>query len=71
MYAAEAAVAGVMELLRPFGDAPLVLKDYVKSQKHAWDEACFIPSASDRKAFERETLDGVGLYLGRVVVPPT
>lgn len=43
----------VMALLRPFGDAPLVLKDHVKSQKHAWDEACFIPSASDRGAVER------------------
>jgi len=43
----------VMDLLRPFGDAPLVIKDYVKSQKHAWAEACFIPSASDRPAVER------------------
>jgi hypothetical protein len=43
----------VMSLLRPFGDTPLVLKDYVKSQKHAWAEACFIPSASDRRAVER------------------
>jgi hypothetical protein len=43
----------VMVLLRPFGDAALVLKDYVKSQKHAWDEACFISSASDRAAVER------------------
>src|SRR5204863_5332052 len=43
----------VMELLRTFGDSPLVLKDYVKSQKHAWEEACYIPSASDRQAVER------------------
>jgi hypothetical protein len=43
----------IVDLLRPFGDAPLILKDYVKSQKHAWNEACFIPSASDRAAVER------------------
>jgi hypothetical protein len=29
-------------LLEPFGQAPLVVKDYVKSRKHEWDEACFI-----------------------------
>lgn len=43
----------VMALLRPFGDAPLVLKDYVKSQKHYWNEACFIPHGNDRPAVER------------------
>lgn len=40
-------------LLAEFGDGPMVVKDYVKSQKHHWDEACFIPSASDRPAVER------------------
>ena len=34
--------------LQPFGATPLVLKDFVKSRKHEWDEACYIPSASDR-----------------------
>jgi len=33
--------------IAPFGDSPLVVKDYVKSHKHAWEEACFIPRASD------------------------
>lgn len=32
-----------------FGDKPIVIKDYVKSQKHYWNEACFIPIASDQK----------------------
>lgn len=40
-------------LLAPFGDRPLVLKDYVKSEKHAWDEACYIPRADDSDAVER------------------
>jgi hypothetical protein len=46
-------IDAVMALLRPFGDAPLVLKDYVKSQKHYWNEACFIPHAADRATVER------------------
>ena len=42
-----------MEALAPFGDAPVVVKDFVKSRKHEWAEACFIPSAADREAVER------------------
>lgn len=40
-------------LLAPFGNVPLVVKDYVKSRKHHWSEACFIPSASDLDAVTR------------------
>jgi hypothetical protein len=43
----------IMALLRPFGTASLVLKDFVKSRKHEWGEACYIPSAADRGAVER------------------
>jgi len=43
----------VVDMLRSFGNKPIVLKDYVKSRKHEWKEACFIPSASDRGAVER------------------
>jgi hypothetical protein len=61
----------VMALIRPFGDGPLVLKDYVKSQKHAWTEACFIPRASDRGSVERVVrrfleLQGDSLSVGLV-----
>jgi hypothetical protein len=36
------------EALANFGDGPVVLKDWVKSQAAGyWAEACFIPSASD------------------------
>lgn len=37
----------VIEAARGFGDAPVVVKDYVKSRKHEWEEACFVPSAAD------------------------
>jgi hypothetical protein len=47
--------------LGPFGAAPVIVKDYVKSRKHEWHEACFIPSASDMQAVERV----VGRFLER------
>lgn len=43
----------IMSMLAPFGDKPLVVKDYVKSRKHEWAEACFIRSASDKRVVEQ------------------
>lgn len=43
----------VMRALAPFGDGPVVVKDYVKSRKHEWLEACYIPSAAERESVER------------------
>ena len=43
----------IMALLVPFGDQPVIVKDYVKSRKHEWFEACYIPSAADRQAVAR------------------
>jgi hypothetical protein len=40
-------------LSRKLGDGPFVLKDHVKSAKHHWHEACFVPRASGRENFER------------------
>ncbi|MHB9108508.1 MAG: ATP-grasp domain-containing protein [Armatimonadota bacterium] len=40
-------VGEAVKLLGHFGDRPVIIKDYVKSQKHAWEEACYIPCASD------------------------
>ena len=31
-----------------FNQQALIIKDYVKSRKHEWYEACFIPNASDQ-----------------------
>ncbi len=47
------AIARIMRALRVFGDRPVIVKDYVKSQKHAWAEACYIPSAADEAAVAR------------------
>jgi hypothetical protein len=46
-------MAPLARSLAPFGDSSLVVKDYVKSQKHYWNEACFIPKASDLSTVER------------------
>ena len=37
----------LLALLSQFGSKPIIVKDYVKSRKHDWKEACFIPNASD------------------------
>lgn len=36
-----------------FGDSPLIIKDYVKSRKHEWNEACFVPKASDQNQLRK------------------
>ena len=43
----------VHEALQTFGDAPLIVKDYVKSRKHEWHQACFVPDASDQASVRR------------------
>ena len=72
----ELGVESAVELAAELGDAPLIVKDYVKSRKHEWDEACFIPKGSDRDVARRviecflerqgEDLSG-GLVLRRFV----
>ncbi|MCT4636601.1 MAG: ATP-grasp domain-containing protein [Bacteroidales bacterium] len=32
---------------KTFGNNPVIVKDFVKSEKHYWHQACFIPDASD------------------------
>ena len=45
--------AEIIQLLISFESKPLIVKDYVKSRKHEWEEACFIPNASDiRRAMQ-------------------
>ncbi len=37
----------VLGLTKEFGESPIIVKDFVKSEKHNWEDACFIPNASD------------------------
>jgi hypothetical protein len=41
------------ELVRPLTDGPAVVKDYVKSRKREWDEACFVPDVRDTRVLHR------------------
>ncbi|HEX8463055.1 MAG TPA: ATP-grasp domain-containing protein [Abditibacterium sp.] len=47
--------APILAALEGFGDRAIIVKDYVKSQKHKWFEACFIPNCADKSAVERVT----------------
>ena len=51
----------LLERLRVFGAGPVIVKDWVKSRKHEWHDACFIPSAADTDAAGRV----VGQFLAR------
>jgi hypothetical protein len=46
----------IMEVLTPLGDRPVIVKDFVKSRKHEWNDACYVSSASNRDAVERVVL---------------
>lgn len=37
---------------RKLGDGPFVLKDHIKSAKHRWHDACFVPRGASREQFE-------------------
>lgn len=45
----------ILMALHQFGGRPLVIKDYVKSRKHEWFEACFIPDSSDETSVAKVT----------------
>ncbi|WP_128816990.1 ATP-grasp domain-containing protein [Streptomyces sp. S063] len=34
-------------LVAPLGTGPGIVKDFVKSRKHEWDEACYVPALAD------------------------
>lgn len=53
------------QLQKLFGDQPFILKDFVKSRKHEWDDACFIAHVDDaprviRNFIERQADSLVG-----------
>jgi len=61
----------IFKLTDIFKEDPIIVKDYVKSQKHNWLDACFIPKASDKTAVKKVVskfleLQGAGLNVGLV-----
>lgn len=55
----------------PFENKPIIVKDYLKSRKHEWYDACYIYSASDETEIKRVVnnfLDGQGTdFVGGLV----
>lgn len=43
----EKSIDTLIEKSKIFGQKPVILKDYVKSEKHYWKTACFVENASD------------------------
>lgn len=48
-----AELAGLDDLCEQLGTGPAVLRDFVKSMKHYWNEAAYIPDVADRAAVRR------------------
>jgi len=51
----------VAELVKGLSSGPGIVKDYVKSRKHEWAQACFVPELGETDAVER--------VVGRFVEP--
>ena len=71
VWTRDLSIGAIMAALATFGDKPVIVKDFVKSQKHYWFEACYIPAASSRSDVERVVtrfldLQGDGLNEGLV-----
>ncbi|MBI1306950.1 MAG: hypothetical protein GC181_10140 [Bacteroidetes bacterium] len=43
----ENSIDRLLEKCKIFGQNPVAIKDYVKSEKHDWETACYVPNASD------------------------
>lgn len=54
-----------------FGNQAVIVKDFVKSEKHDWETACYVPDASDKERL-RQTLEKLlelrGKYLNEGLV---
>lgn len=40
-------ISAILEKSKSFGNKSIIIKDYVKSEKHHWETACFVQDASD------------------------
>jgi hypothetical protein len=70
-FDSEDSVAALIEKTKIFGQNPVMLKDYVKSEKHDWETACFVPDASDTTKLKQvidRLIDLRGKYLNEGLV---
>jgi len=47
VWTTDLTAVAIQTLAKHFGDNAIIIKDFVKSEKHHWEEACYIPDASD------------------------
>jgi len=52
-YNGETSIDYLIEKTKIFNGSPVIIKDYVKSEKHNWDTACFVKDSSDVKALKQ------------------
>lgn len=51
----------LIEKAKIFGQNPVIIKDYVKSEKHHWETACFVPDASDTEKLKESIKNLINL----------
>lgn len=51
-FSDENSLGRFIEKTQVFGQEAIILKDYVKSEKHDWETACYVANASDTKKLE-------------------
>lgn len=49
----ENSIDNLIEKSKVFGQKSVILKDYVKSEKHDWETACFVKNASDENNLKK------------------
>lgn len=67
----ENSIDKLIEKSKIFGQKPVIIKDYVKSEKHDWGTACFVADASDTGKFKKSIIKLVKLrdkYLNEGIV---
>lgn len=67
----EDSIDKLLEKSKVFGRKPVILKDYVKSEKHNWETACFVDDAANTDKL-RQTIENLlelrGKYLNEGIV---
>jgi hypothetical protein len=70
-YSEDTSLSRIIEKSKVFGKGAVILKDYVKSEKHNWETACFVQNASDVAALKRAIINLLelrGKYLNEGIV---
>lgn len=61
----------IIRLSDDFGDESIIVKDFVKSEKHNWEDACFITNASNKEHVQKVVLKFIelrGVFLNEGIV---